>query len=958
MDHNDFGSVVKKFRTRRGATQQQLAEQLGIRRNTVGSWERGDFLPQSKGTVLELARRLRLDDKETYQLLEASLTALAPYWSVPLPRNPFFTGREKILGKLHAQLGAEQSVTRAQSSVLHGLGGVGKTQIALEYAHRHALEYNAIFWIGAETDEQIFLSLLRIAEMLQLPEREKRDQQHIVTAIQRWLSTHDKWLLIWDNVESLEVVQRFLPAARSGAMLFTTRRQAPGTLGQGLDLLPMEREEGILFLLRRAKMLESEASREQVQQFLQQTPTQHAAAVELVETMGGLPLALDQAGAYLEETHCGLSAYVERFRTRRATLLQQRGEDARDHPASVSTTFTLAITATAERHPAVRDLLHACVLLQSDAIPEEIFCQGGVHLGATLEAVCHDPLEWDRVVGIACAYSLLARQPEEHTLSMHRLMQAVLLDETGEEEQKQWQRRVIEVLNALFPDVQAIPEPGAWKQCERLLPHVLQQGEGAAEALICASLDFKAAYYLSQRGQYAEAEPLHVRALGLREQALGPDHPEVAASLHVLGILYFECGKYAEAEPLCLRALQIREQALGADHPEVAHLLNNLANLYWVQRRYAEMEPLYLRAMNIGERVQGPDHQDVSRSLENLAMLYCEQGRYAEAEPLRLRSLQIREQTLGPDHPWVASSLSNLAVLYIEQGRYTEAEPLCVRAAQLRERVLGPEHPTLGFSLNNLAELYRGQGRYAEAEPLYLRALHTWERGLGVDHPYVAHPLNGLADLYREQGKNKEARAFYHRALLIREQQLDSQHPETAETLHGLALLQQTQGHLSEALAAVERALLIRSQFLGDTHPKTMATQALHAQLLQEQAGAEGKAASERCLQAPSASHENERHANEVSLPLQEAITPASAEDDPLQGFLEACCDLHPRAWCCSTDLWQGYTQWIEDHQEQYPLSRGAFITHLKKHGCHADRTRTARIWRGIALLRKGCDGG
>src|SRR5260370_28853519 len=153
MDRSDlssFGTMLKAFRNCRGLTQQQLAEQLGVRRNTIGTWERGDFLPGSKGIVLELARHLHLDEQETRQLLEASLTALAPHWYVPLPRNPFFTGREEILAALHTQLGVDQTVALTQSSALHGLGGVGKTQIALEYAYRHALEYRAVFWIGAE----------------------------------------------------------------------------------------------------------------------------------------------------------------------------------------------------------------------------------------------------------------------------------------------------------------------------------------------------------------------------------------------------------------------------------------------------------------------------------------------------------------------------------------------------------------------------------------------------------------------------------------------------------------------------------------------------------------------------------------------------------------------------------------------------------------------------------------
>src|SRR6266568_6678757 len=140
------------------------------------------------------------------------------YWLVPYPRNPFFAGREEILEALHTQLGVDHTVVLTQSSALHGLGGVGKTQIALEYAYRHALEYSAVFWIGAETPENIFLSLQCIAEILQLPGLNNKGQEHLIAALQHWFSTHRQWLLIWDNVENLDLVDHFLPSSRPGAI--------------------------------------------------------------------------------------------------------------------------------------------------------------------------------------------------------------------------------------------------------------------------------------------------------------------------------------------------------------------------------------------------------------------------------------------------------------------------------------------------------------------------------------------------------------------------------------------------------------------------------------------------------------------------------------------------------------------------------------------------------------------
>ena len=480
-DDFSFGALLQTFRKRRHLTQQRLAESLEVHRRTLMRWEQGDYLPESKAMVLELARHLKLSDQETRQLLEASLTALSPYWFIPFSRNLYFTGREEILEALHTQLGVDHTVALTQSAALHGLGGVGKTQIALEYAYRYALEYSAVFWIGAESDEQIIASLLHIAETLQLQEREDKDQQRVIAAVQRWLRAHGQWLLIWDNVEDLAFLDHFLPAHRSGAILLTTRRQISGTFAHGLDLLPMEHEEGMLFLLRRAKLLKPEATSEQMCLFATSTSAHYTAAVELVKAVGGLPLALDQAGAYLEATQCGLSAYLELFRTQRAPLLASRGDGAREHPVSVSTTFQLAIATTEKLYPALGDLLRVCAFLQADAIPEELFLQGSTYLGVELVNSTNSEMAWNHLMACACGYSLLARQPEHQTVSLHRLVQAVLLDAMTETERQIWKRRVIEALDAVFPEPSKNTTSVAWKRCERLLPHVLLSSHQTGE---------------------------------------------------------------------------------------------------------------------------------------------------------------------------------------------------------------------------------------------------------------------------------------------------------------------------------------------------------------------------------------------------------------------------------------------------------------------------------------------
>jgi tetratricopeptide (TPR) repeat protein/transcriptional regulator with XRE-family HTH domain len=823
-----FGEMLKALRREKHLTQQALATRLGVHRNTIGIWERGDFLPETKGMVLELARVLHLSESQTRQLLEASLTGLPPVWYVPYPRNPFFTGREAILEALHERLAGPQAVALTQSYALHGLGGIGKTHLAVEYTYRYGFSYAAIFWIRAENGENILSSFAAIAELLRVPERGESDQQKMVAAVQRWLNTHSQWLLIWDNVEDLALLQRFLPTTRQGATLLTTRRQALGTLAEGIELPTMTPEEGISFLLRRARVLTQEAEQQQTKQLARQRPLEYQAAERLVAEMEGLPLALDQAGAYIEETPCSVADYLELFETRRKQLLGRRGGAISEHPFSVVATWSLSFEKVEQANPLASDLLRLCAFLHPDAIPEEVLIQANTSLDE--EGGAADRLQLHEALRTVSAYSLLPHQAQERTFSIHRLVQAVLRDGMDEHLSQQWVERAVEILDAIFPEVEHVN----WGQCERLVPHVLVCAHILREQnhLSLASLLHKAATYRCERGQYAETEPLLRRACQIRELALGVSHPDLATSLNGLADLYQAQGKYDEAEPLYQRALAIREQQLGETHPHVATSLHYLANLYSRQGKYAEAELLYQRALAIREQQLGETHPDVVIPLHNLAIIYNEQGKYEQAEPLYRRALLIFEQQLGLEHPRVGTVLNNLAIIYKEQGKYAEAEPLYLRALAIKEQQLGETHPHVAYPLNGLADLYQAQGKYDEAEPLYLRALAIREQQLGETHPHVAYPLNGLADLYQAQGKYDEAEPLYLRALAIREQQLGKTHPHVAHSLNGLADLYQAQGKYDEAEPLYLRALGICKQSLGLEHPRTQTVRNNYARLL------------------------------------------------------------------------------------------------------------------------------
>jgi tetratricopeptide (TPR) repeat protein len=741
--------------------------------------------------------------------------SLPPVWNIPYPQNPLFTGREELLTQLTTMLHKGQPTALSQPQAISGLGGIGKTQLALEYAYRYRRDYQAVLWSQADTHDNLISSYLTIATLLNLPEKSEQESARVIAAVKAWLQRNTGWLLILDNANDLALARDFLPPSVGGHVLLTTRAQTTGRFADRLEVDILPSEQGALFLLRRADLLPAKAPFEQASEH------DRSRARAICEELGGLPLALDQAGAYIEETRCSLSDYQQHYQTRRTRLLQRRGGLVPDHPDAVATTWSLAFEKVEQANPAAADLLRLCAYLAPDAIPEEIITKGTVHLGPLLEPVASDPTDMDEALATLGAYSLLRRNTTEKTLSVHRLVQAVQRESMTAEKEKEWKQRAIQAVNTSYPDVREVSQ---WDTCERWLPHALvcaiwieQESINIVDA---ASLLNRTGYYLNDRARYAEAEPLYQRALSIREQQLGPDHPDTATSLNNLAPLYRNQGKYEQAEPLLKRALSIWEQQLGPHHPDTAQSLNNLAELYRNQGKYEQAEPLLKRALSIREQQLGPDHPNTAQSLNNLALLYRNQGKYEQAEPLLKRALSIREQQLGPDHPSTATSLNNLAILYRNQGKYEQAEPLLKRALSIWEQQVGPDHPDTAQSLNNLAALYDDQGKYEQAEPLLKRALSIREQQLGPDHPDTAQSLNNLAELYQTQGKYEQAEPLLKRALSIWEQQLGPHHPDTAQSLNNLAALYSNQGKYEQAEPLYQRALSIDTKAYGDEHPE------------------------------------------------------------------------------------------------------------------------------------------
>lgn len=712
-----------------------------------------------------------------------------------------FKGREDFLQQLRQVLVNKPTHIAAVTGkqAIHGLGGVGKTRTAIEYAWQHEHEYTALLFITADSAASLSNNLANLcgALVLDLPEQTAKEKEVQVAAALRWLQEHAGWLLIVDNVDTEEAqaeVERLLHKITSGHVIVTSRlaRWRHGVTSLALDVLSNDAAKEFL--------LERTANERRV------TPTDDQEATLLAQALDGLALALEQAGAYIAVHRLRIADYRARWQKQDAKVLEWFDVNEMHYPRSIATTWQTSIDALGNDG---RALLNILCWLAPDPIPREMI--EGVNEGEEYPAI-------DVESGLAdlTRYSLAAWENNNDSIQMHRLVLDVAGFRMNHSQQNIEFSRALRMLDRFFP--KESEDVLSWSICLTAAPHVVvatKTSEKFGNPTPTAHLLNRFALYLHNRADFADAEPLIRRALMIHEQLLGPSHTNVASSLGNLASVLQATNRLAEAEPLKRRALAIDEQVFGPNHPEVAVHLNNLAQLLDATNRLAEAEPLMRRALQIDEQNFGPDHPKVAIRLNNLAQLLKDTERLSEAEPLMRRTLFIAEKSLGPNHPHVAISLNNLGSLLIETGRLAEAEPLMRRALEIDEHSVGPNHPKIATRLNNLAQLYKATGMSNDAEVLTRRAIEINERCYGPNHPRVAAGLNNLSRLLHDLDRMDEAEPIMRRALAIDEQSFGPDHPEVAIDLVNLALQLCETDRLEEAKAAMLRARAIFVKSFG-----------------------------------------------------------------------------------------------------------------------------------------------
>jgi tetratricopeptide (TPR) repeat protein len=660
-----------------------------------------------------------------------------PFIGVP-PRIASFTGRADELDRLDAILMKDKPAAVTQASVgraaVQGMGGVGKTSLAVEYVHRYRNLYAGVCWCPAETRAGLLTGLAGLGVALGTVWSQEADVEKAAkAALHRLNEQRATWLLVYDNVTAPEHIADLLPAG--ARVLITSRFSDWSEVADeiALDVLPLEEAVGLL---------ESRTGRSV------------AGAETLAEALGRLPLALDHAAAYCKRTHMRFGDYAAK-----ASSLMGAAPRGVGYPRSVVATFDLAITEAVTQCLAAEALMAYLAQCAPERIPM-ILVEGAVE----------DEAERMEALAVLAEVSLLKHDPFEDgtpAMTVHRLVQAVArarAEANGSAQDAVG--RLIARLVAIYPK-EGYSDPHSWPACEQLTPHVLGRGNACSddtpEVAGWAAILSRTGGYFHGRAAYSQAFPLYREALSINEKALGPEHPATATSLNNLAQLLRNQGGLAAARPLYERALAICEKTLGPAHRETARSLSGLALVLQAQGDFAGARPLFERALAIREEALGPDHPATATSLSNLAALLTDLGDVAAVRPLLERSLAIRESALGPEHPYVARGLNDLAVLLRDQGDFKEASALFERALSSFEKVVGPEHPDTNLARCDLSRLLIQIGSVTEALALSQSALAAHDKVLGPKHSWTKDSARVTANALDALGRTEEAKMLRER---------------------------------------------------------------------------------------------------------------------------------------------------------------------------------------------------
>ncbi|PSK60209.1 proteinral transcriptional corepressor ssn6 [Elsinoe australis] len=655
-----------------------------------------------------------------------------------------FVAREGELHDIHASLTGD---SRRRTVVLHGLGGIGKTQLAIAYAKKHRERYSAIFWLDASNDDSLKQSFSKIARQIlhhhpsavDISSVGTKNLDDIVDAVKKWLSLRDntRWLIIYDNCDNPRLqkkhdsatvnIRDYFPESYQGSIIITTR-SARLDIGHCLRISKLANIQDSLAIL-------STTSR-------RDDLTHDASAYKLAEMLDGLPLALATAGSYLRQAALDIEDYIRLYKASWA-LLQETSPSLNSYEdRTLCSTWQISMDRVRDQNPLSAQMLCLWAYFDNQDLWFELLRSGDAGNLAWIKDLTRNELYFHSTMRVLCDYGLveidlnsrgpLATKGYSIHSCVHSWASSVLNPD--------WDLDLAKF--ALLSTTSCMPSKDVakwWVSQHRLIKHAARCYFFVANDLLPQTgigwaLHSLGDFYADQ-GKLAEAEIMYERALVMKEKDLGPEDMSTLKTVHKLGVVYRNKGKRLEAKRFYERALAGREKILGPDHVATLYIVSSLSILYRDLGQLDLSEQTYKRALTGFEKGLGPDHLSTLYTVNSMGVLYRQQGRFAEAEQLHKRALVGRQRAMGSDHTSTFDCFESLGILYREQGRFDEAEQMHKTSLDGRERALGMEHMITLDTVSNLGALYVRQGKLEVAEQMYTRALTGRAKTLGPEHP-------------------------------------------------------------------------------------------------------------------------------------------------------------------------------------------------------------------------------
>ncbi|MFF8814778.1 FxSxx-COOH system tetratricopeptide repeat protein [Streptomyces pactum] len=728
-------------------------------------------------------------------------------WGNVPPRNNNFTGRQALLDALHERLGSEGTAA-VLPEALHGLGGVGKSQIALEYVHQHANDYDAVWWIAAERDEQIRNALVELAESLGL--QAGRESNVAVPRVLDALRTGrpcKHWLLVFDNAEDLETVRQYFPSGGPGRILVTSRNAQWSRAARTVEVDVFERSESVELLRRRGPEL---------------PPGQ---ADRVAEALGDLPLAIEQAAAWLTETGMPVDEYLQVFEDERTDLSSRRSELLAagvpvDYPEPVAAAWNMSLRRLAEHHPGALQLLWMCSFFAPEPISRRLFSNvRGVSLSPELSAVLQDPIKLGHAIREIGRYALIKINHRSNTIEMHRLVQAVLIGQMSPQQQADMRHSAHLLLAHGDPNEVTVPN---WPRYTDLLSHVR-----ASRALECDDKWVRQTVrnvirFLYLWGDHEGALDFGGQVLEAWRETLGEESLETVAVARMVAHALNATGNFARAQELNARTLELLRGTVGDDHEDTLAAFASVAHDTRLRGDYQLSVELEHDRWRRSIRVFGDEDPFTLGAANDYALSLRSAGEFARARELTEQAREAALVILGETSLTRFMLETNLSIDVREGGDYLTARDMQELTFAGARRHVPKNAPVYSLAMRTLGVARRKAGDHAGALELSREALEHYRMRYSGHHLYTAVTLlNHSLDL-RQNGDPGGAREAGRESLEALRSLLGARHPATLSAAGDLAVTLRLLGETEAALALDRETWPVLVERVGADHPAAL----------------------------------------------------------------------------------------------------------------------------------------